>query len=88
MGICKWLNIYKVNVHDYCLMDNHYHRYAKEKSLKEHFKDCKTRDERNRAILNAIEDDYKQVEVAKYLGISDSAVSKVFLAMSRKSGDS
>jgi predicted transcriptional regulator len=40
------------------------------------------------AIVDAIEDDYKQVEVAKYLGISDSAVSKVFLAVSRKSGDS
>jgi len=32
--------------------------------------------------------DYKQVEVARYLGISDSAVSKVFLAMNKKSGDS
>jgi predicted transcriptional regulator len=31
---------------------------------------------------------FKQVEVAKYLGISDSAVSKVFLAVSGKSGDS
>ena len=50
--------------------------------------DCKTRDERNRAIINAIEDDYKQVEVAKYLGISGSAISKVVVAMSKKSGDS
>ena len=58
------------------------------KSLKEHFEDCKTRDERNRAIINAIEDDYKQVEVAKYLGISGSAISKVLVAMSKKSGDS
>ena len=59
-------------------------RYGKEKSLKEHFKDCKTRDERNQAIVNAIADDYKQVEVARFLGISDSAVSKVFLAVSKK----
>ena len=58
------------------------------KSLKEHFGDCKTRDERNTAIINAIEDDYKQVEVAKYLGTSGSAISKVVVAMSKKSGDS
>jgi hypothetical protein len=38
------------------------------------------------AIVNAIEDDYKQVEVAKYLGIGDLAISKVFLAVSGKSG--
>ena len=64
----------------------HQYRYAKEKNLKEHFADCKTKDERNRAIINAIEDDYKQVEIARFLGISDSAVSKV--VMSQKSGDS
>ena len=23
--LCKACHIYKVNVHDYCLMDNHYH---------------------------------------------------------------
>jgi len=60
------------------------YRYGKEKSLKEYFKDYKTRDEQNIAIINAIEDDYKQVEVARYLNISDSAVSKVFLIMSKK----
>jgi len=35
----------------------------------------------NRGIersINAIEDDYKQVELAIYLGISESAVSKIF----------
>jgi len=64
------------------------YRYAKMKSIKEHFEDCKTKDEQNRAIINAIEDDYKQVEVAKYLGISGSAISKVVVAMSKKSGDS
>ena len=31
---------------------------------------------------------FKQVEVAKYLGIGDLAVSKVFLAVSEKSGNS
>jgi len=40
------------------------------------------------AIINAIEDDYKQVEVARYLGISDSAVSKIFLTLNEKGGDS
>jgi len=37
----------------------HEYRYGKEKSLKEYFKDYKTRDEQNIAIINAIEDDYK-----------------------------
>jgi len=62
----------------------HEYRYGKEKSLKEHFKDYKIKNEQNIAIINAIEDDYKQVEVARYLNISDSAVSKVFLIMSKK----
>ena len=66
----------------------HEYRYTKEKSLKEHFANCSTKDERNRAIINAIEDGYKQVEVARFLSISDSAVSKVVMAMNEKSGDS
>ncbi len=66
------------------IQTEHGYRYGKEKSLEEHFKDCKTRDERNMAIINAIEDDYKQVEVARYLDISDSAISKVFLAVNKK----
>lgn len=70
------------------IQTEHEYRYAKEKSLKEHFEDYKTKDKRNRCILNALEDDYKQVEVARYLGISDSAVYKVVVAMSGKSGDS
>jgi len=66
----------------------HGYRYGKEKSLKKHFKDCKTRMKRNRAILTAIEDDYKQVEVARYLGINDSTVSKIFLTLNEKGGNS
>ena len=66
----------------------HEYRYTKEKSLEEHFANCSTKDERNRAIINAIEDGYKQVEVARFLSISDSAVSKVVMAMNEKSGDS
>jgi len=31
---------------------------------------------------------FKQVEMAKYLGISDSAIPKVFLAVSGNSGNS
>lgn len=70
------------------IQTEHEYKNAKMKSLKEHFEDSKTIDERNRAIINAIEDDYKQVEVARYLGISGSAISKVLIAMSKKSGDS
>ena len=61
----------------------HEYRYAKKKSLEEHFTNCSTKDERNRAIINAIKDDYKQVEIARFLTISSSAVSKVVVAMNK-----
>jgi len=34
--------------------------------------------------MNAMEDDYKQVEMTRFLGISDSAVSKIVVAMGKK----
>ena len=48
----------------------HEYKYEKEKSL---------------AILEAIDDGYKQVEIAEFLNISSSAVSKI---ISEKSGNS
>ena len=44
-----------------------------------------TKKERNFAIVEAIEDGYKQVEIADFLNISSSAVSKI---ISEKSGNS
>jgi len=48
-------------------------RVLKEKSLEEYFKDF----ERNEAIKNAFEDGYTQAEIAKYIKLSRSMVSKI-----------
>jgi len=63
----------------------HEYKYEKEKSLEEHFYEAITKKERNFAIVEAIEDGYKQVEIAKFLNISSSAISKIIL---EKSGNS
>jgi len=55
------------------------YKYAKDKTLREHFNMCETKQQRNDAIINAIEDGYKQIEVAKYLKLSNSAISKIVL---------
>jgi len=52
-------------------------RQAYTKSLDEHFKDTKSKQERNSAILEALNDGYAQIEVAKYLNVSRSLVSKI-----------
>jgi len=63
----------------------HEYKYEKEQSLEEHFYEVVTRKERNFAIVDAIEDGYKQVEIAEFLNISSSAISKI---ISEKSGNS
>lgn len=63
----------------------HEYKYEKEQSLEEHFYEVITRKERNFAIVDAIEDGYKQVEIAEFLNISSSAISKI---ISEKSGNS
>lgn len=54
-------------------------RYSHEKkrTLDEHFKNAKELEKRNISIKLALEDGYKQVDIAKYLGITSSAVAKV-----------
>ncbi len=52
--------------------------------LEEHFYEVITKKERNFAIVEAIEDGYKQVEIAEFLNISSSAISKI---ISEKSGN-
>ena len=56
------------------------HEFRQEKimSLDEHFKHAQELSKRNKAILNALEDGYKQAEVARHLHISPAAVSKIF----------
>ncbi len=54
-----------------------------EKQFQEHFYDVFTKVDRNLAILNAHQDDYSQANIATYLNVSTSLISKVV-----KSGDS
>jgi len=54
-----------------------------EKLFEEHFYDIKTKIDRNFAIINAFLDGYTQANIALYLNLSKSLVSKVI-----KSGDS
>ena len=53
------------------------------KQFEEHFNDVQTKEDRNLAILNAYLDGYTQVDIAKYLNVSKSLISKVI-----NSGDS
>jgi len=53
------------------------------KKFEEHFMDIETKIDRNFAILNAYLDGYSQVDIALYLKVSKSLISKVV-----KSGDS
>ena len=50
---------------------------SKIKTLDEHFVEVKNKIERNKATMRAYKDGYKQVEIAQYLGLSKSHVSKV-----------
>jgi hypothetical protein len=56
---------------------------TKEKQFQEHFYDVYTKIDRNLAILNAHQDGYSQANIATYLNVSKSLISKVV-----KSGDS
>ena len=53
------------------------------KKFEEHFIDVQTKIDRNFAILNAYLDGYSQVDIASYLQVSKSLISKIV-----KSGDS
>lgn len=52
-------------------------KIAYEKSLKEHFKSWKTKNERNEMMYNAVNDGYTQIAIADFLKVSRSLVSKV-----------
>jgi len=55
----------------------HQYGYDREKTLEEHFEGFKSKEERNSAIMKALEDGYRQAEVARYLNITASAIAKV-----------
>lgn len=56
----------------------HEFRQEKEKTLDEYFKKSQEREKRNIAILKALEDGYTQASIARHIGISSAAVSKIF----------
>ena len=59
----------------------------KEKSLELIFSNINTKEERNKSIVNAFENGYKQSEISRYLKISSSSISKILKEYS-KSGNS
>ena len=60
------------------IYNEHEFRQEKEQTLQEHFKDMHEFSKRNSAIMNALNDGYKQAEVARYLHLSSAAISKIF----------
>jgi len=63
--------------HQKIIQKENVNRQAYEKNLEMHFEGFKTKAERNDMMLEALEDGYTQIEVARYLGVSRSLVSKV-----------
>ena len=51
--------------------------YDREKTLEEHFGDFKSKEERNKSIMEALDNGYGQAEVGRYLKITASAIAKV-----------
>jgi len=60
------------------IRDEHQFKQSKTKTLQEYFDKLNSKEERNKNILKALDDGYKQAEVARYLNISSAMVSKVF----------
>jgi len=60
------------------VQSEHTFRQEKSKTLQEHFSNCSDLSQRNKAIINAIEDGYRQSDIARFLELSPAAVSKVF----------
>lgn len=58
-------------------------KISREKQLCEYFKKLASKQIRNKAIIEAYKDGYPQIEIANYLSLSKSAISKII-----KSGDS
>lgn len=61
----------KISIEEYEL------KLYKSKSLDEHFDECHEKRQRNSAILSAIDDGYTQSNIATYLNLSSSSISKI-----------
>jgi len=56
----------------------HSYKQSKEVSLEKHFEKSDTKEKRNLAIIKALEDGYKQAEIARYLNVTPALVSYIF----------
>jgi REP element-mobilizing transposase RayT len=63
--------------HQKIVQKDELNRPAYEKSLEEHFAEVKTKKERNETMVEALEDGYTQIEIANFLKVSRSLVSKI-----------
>jgi len=56
------------------------YKFRQERSItiQEYFDNITTKEDRNRAILKALDDGYRQAQIAQYLNISSATVSKIF----------
>ena len=59
------------------IQENYKYKYDKAKKLVEHFNKLDNKEERNQSVMEALNDGYKQSEIARYLKISASAVAKI-----------
>ncbi len=55
----------------------HEFRQEKKKTLEGHLGNYANKEERNAAILQALDDGYGQAEIGRYLNITASAIAKV-----------
>ena len=63
--------------HQKIVVKDNVNTIAFSKTLEEHFKEVNTLEERNEAMVQALNDGYTQIALAKYLNVSRSLVSKV-----------
>jgi len=66
------------------IIEEHEYRQERATPLKIHFKQSGTLEERNQSIMTALADGYKQAEIARYLGLSPTAIAKVKVKMREK----
>ncbi len=58
-------------------IDNNGYFKTKSKTLDEHFKNVNDIKDRDKRVVEALKDGYKQIEIAKFLNLSATAISKI-----------
>ena len=75
------LKILEIEKNKKIIQKEYQFRQEKTITLQEYFDNIITKEDRNRAILKALDDGYRQIEIAKYLNLSSATISKVFRAV-------